>query len=179
MAGVVQNEASFIRVGRPRTVGVTPALLSRVIVFANPDSNTVVVFGESGLGKLHLQLAEDIHCCANGVGIFGDAARHFQEDAANLHLLFFQQPHQFIILLDGFERFHEDGLSTGTGAVNDPLNAAFLLGFDGDDESFAANGDQFVLDCTSFGQTAQITSQRLLNETLLTLDLSADAGEFR
>jgi len=44
-------------------------------------------------------------------------------------------------LVDGFQRFDEDGLAAGAGSVDYALDAAFLLDFDGDDEALASDGD--------------------------------------
>ena len=77
----------------------------------------------------------------------------------NLGLLFVEQAHQFVVLLDGFEGLDEDGLSAGAGAVDHALDAAFLLDFDGDHETLAADGDQFVLGGAAVGKAAEIAAQ--------------------
>ena len=58
------------------------------------------------------------------------------------------------------------------------LHAAFLLDFYGDDEAFAADGDQFVLHRAAFGEAAQISAQRFLNGAALLFDFAANAREF-
>jgi hypothetical protein len=97
----------------------------------------------------------------------------------DLGLFFLEQPDQFVVLLDGFEWFHKDGLSAGTRAVDHALNATFLLDLHRNDESLTADGDEFILHRPAFGQLAQIAAQRLLDLALLLLDLAADAAEFR
>ena len=96
----------------------------------------------------------------------------------NLGEFFFQQADEFVVLLDGFEGLDEDGLAAGAGAVDYALHAALLLDFDGDDEAFAADGDEFVLHGAAFGEAAQISAQRFLDGAALLFDFAADAGEF-
>ena len=74
----------------------------------------------------------------------------------NFRLLFIEQPHQLVILFDGFERFDENRLPARTGAVHHALDSPLLLDFYGDDKSFATNGDQFILQSAPIGQPSQI-----------------------
>ena len=96
----------------------------------------------------------------------------------NFGQLFFEQADQFVVLLDGFEGLDENGLAAGAGAVHDALHAALLFDFDGDDEAFAADGDEFVLHGAAFGEAAQISAQGFLNRAALFFDLAANAREF-
>src|SRR5277367_548323 len=111
-------------------------------------------------------------------GVFADAAGHFEEDAMNLGELFVEQADEFVILLDGFQGFDVDGLAAGAGAVNYALDAAFLLNFDGDDEAFAADGDEFVLHGAAFGEAAEISAEGVLDGAALFFYFAADASEF-
>ncbi len=95
----------------------------------------------------------------------------------NLGEFFIQQADQFVVLLDGFERLDEDGLSAGTGAVHYALHAAFLLDFDRDHETLAADGDQFVLHGSAFGEFPQVAAQRFLYLTLLLFDFTANTAQ--
>ena len=45
--------------------------------------------------------------------VFAKRTRHRDEDAVYLRLFFVEQAHEFVILLDGLERFHKDCLSGG------------------------------------------------------------------
>ena len=96
----------------------------------------------------------------------------------DLGLFFIEQAHQFVVLLDGFERLDEDGLTAGTGAVHYALHPALLLDFDGDHKTLAADGDQFVLHGAAFGEFPQVAAQRFLDLTLLLLDLTPNAAQF-
>jgi hypothetical protein len=62
--------------------------------------------------------------------------------------------------------------------VNYALDAAFLLDLDGDDEAFAADGDEFVLHGAAFGEAAEISAEGILDGAALSFDFAADAGEF-
>ena len=132
-----------------------------------------------GFGELEFQFGEDFDGGENFFGVRADLAGHFDEDAMNLDELFFEQADEFVVLLDGFKRLDVDGLAAGAGAVDDALHAAFLLDFDGDHETLAADGDEFVLDGAAFGEAAQVAAQRILNGAALLFDLAADAGAVR
>ena len=95
----------------------------------------------------------------------------------DLALLVFEQADQFVVLLDGFQRLDEDGLAAGAGSVDDALDAALLLGFDGDDEAVATDGDQLVLQGVAVGEAAEIAAQRLLDGAALAFDFAADGGQ--
>ena len=70
-------------------------------------------------------------------------------------MLFFEEADEFVVLLDGFEWLDVDGLAGGAGSVDDAGDAAFLFGFDGDDEAVAADGDEVVLRLAVGGEAAQ------------------------
>ena len=169
-----QRVASVVK-RQPRAAVATWSVLLR-IVFKEANWNTTVVFGEACFGELQFQFGEHFGSCENRIGADADALRHLQQDAVNLGLFFVKQAHQFVVLLDGFERLDENGLPAGTGSVNHALDAAFLFDFDGNNETLATDGDQFVLDSAAFRQPAEITTQRFLNEAFLFFDIAADAG---
>src|SRR3977135_4635216 len=73
--------------------------------------NAVVIFGEASFGELELEFGEDVGSGQNRIRVLSDLARHLEEDAMDLGLFFIQQAHEFVVLLDGFERLNEDGLS--------------------------------------------------------------------
>ena len=93
----------------------------------------------------------------------------------NLNQFFFQQAHQFVVLFDRLQRLNEDRLPAGARSVDYALHAAFLLDLYGDDETFAADGDELVLHRAAFGEAAQISAQRFLNRAALPFDLAANA----
>src|SRR5229473_8572230 len=95
----------------------------------------------------------------------------------NLGLLFIEQAHEFVDLLDGLERLDKDSLSAGTCAVDDALHASFLLDFHRDHETLAADGDQFILHGPAFGEFAQVAAQRFLDLALLFFGVAANAAK--
>src|SRR6266446_2287374 len=141
------------------------------------NRDAVVVFGEAGFGELKFQFGEDVGSGQNRVGVFSNLARHLEEDAMNLGLFFIEQAHEFVVLLDGFERLDKDGLSAGTGAVDDALHTTLLLDFHRDDKPLAADGDQLVLHGPAFGEFAQVAAQRFLDLTLLFFGVAANAAK--
>jgi len=42
--------------------------------------------------------------------VLAKCARHGDEDSMDLRLLFVEQTHELVVLLNGLERFHKDGL---------------------------------------------------------------------
>ena len=141
------------------------------------DAGALVLLGEAGLGELQFELAENIDGDEDGLGLLAEAGGHFEQDAVNLALLVFEQADEFVVLLDGFQRLDEDGLAAGTGSVDDALDAALLLGFDGDDEAVATDGDQLVLQGVALGEAAEIAAQRVLDGAALLFDFAADGGQ--
>ena len=101
-----------------------------------------------------------------------DLAGHRQEDAVDLRLLLLEEPDQFIVLLNGFQRLDVHGLPARTRSVDDSRNPPFRLRLDGNHKPLAANGDQFVLDATALRQPPQRLPQALLDLPLLPLDLA-------
>src|SRR5580704_7786514 len=96
----------------------------------------------------------------------------------NFSLLFIQQAHEVVVLLNGLDGFDEDRLAARTTAMDHARNAALLLDLDRDHEALAADGDEFVLDGATFGEAPQVAAQRILNGAALLFDLTTNAGEF-
>ena len=79
------------------------------------------------------------------VGVLAECSRHGDEDAVDLRLFFVEEANKLVVLLDGFEGFHEYGLAGGGCPVDDAGNPASELGLDGNDEAVAANGDELIV----------------------------------
>src|SRR5258707_166734 len=173
MSCAVEEQASSARRGRARTP-VAPQAFARI----QADCYAVVIFSEAGFGELKFEFGEGIGGDQDCIRVLADLARHLEEDAMNLGLFFIQQADEFVVLLDGFERLDKDGLSAGTGAVDDALHAAFLLDFYRDHETLAADGNEFILHGPAFGEFAQVAAEGFLDLTLLLLCLSANAAQF-
>src|SRR5207302_5028603 len=105
-------------------------------------------------------------------------AGHEDENAMNLGLLFIEEPNQLVVLLDGLKRFNKYGLSRRRRTVNDAGDSSFELGFDRNNKSFAADGDEIILGAAAFAQAAQGFPQALFDRMMLAFDRSADAAEF-
>jgi hypothetical protein len=140
-------------------------------------ADAIVVYGKTRLADLQLNLSHHVRGGGNGFTVLAQALSHLLQDAADFRLLFFQQTNEVIILLNGFQRLNEHGLSAGACAVNDAIDALALLRFYGDDEALAANGDEFILHCAAFRQPTEIAAQRLLDGTLLLFHVATDARE--
>ena len=108
-------------------------------------------FGEDGGSEVY------------GGRVFAERARHDDENAMDLGLLFVEEANKFVVLLDGFERLDEYGLTRRGRTVNDARNFAFELCFDRDDEAVAANRDEIVLSASAFAQAAADMLLEMLN----------------
>ncbi len=126
---------------------------------------------------MQLQLGDALDAVGDFAALFADARRHFTQNALDFRLLFFQQAHQLVVLLDGLQRFDKHRLSAGTGAMDDSLHPPLVLGFHGNDKAFAANGNQFFLQRSAFGEPPQIAAQRFLDQPALTLDFAANPAQ--
>ena len=93
-------------------------------------------------------------------------------------LFFFQEPDEFIVLLDGFEGLDIDRLTGGTGAVDDAGDAALELAAHRDDEAVAADGDEVFLRGAFAGELAERGAEGIFDDALLAFLLAADAAEF-
>ncbi len=92
------------------------------------------------------------------------------------HLLF-GEAHQFVVEVDGFERFDEQRVAAGTGAVDHAIQLAALPGDHRHHEALVADGDELLLQHAFFAVRAQEALERILNGLLLPLDVAAQAGQ--
>ena len=67
--------------------------------------------GESSTCEMGFNLSEHAGAEVNRRGVFAQGACHGNEDSVDFGLLFVEQANKFVVLLDGFEGFDEDGLS--------------------------------------------------------------------
>ena len=111
--------------------------------------------------------------------VTGHLPRERDKDAVNLFLLLLDEAHQFVVLLDGLERFYINRLPRGTGSVNHARHAPLQLRAHRYHEALAANRNQFFLCCAFTRKFAQRRAQAFLNHSLLALLLATDAVELR
>src|SRR5207244_11872547 len=90
------------------------------------------------------------------ITMLADETCHLQQDAMNLSLLFLQQSHELVILLNGFQRLDKNRLPARTRSMNYTLHSPLLLDFHRDDEALTPNGDEILLNRSAFGQSAQV-----------------------
>ena len=102
--------------------------------------------------RMRLDLRKNARAEMDRRCVLAERARHRDEDAVDLRLLFVEQAHQLVVLLDRLERLHKDGLSGRRRPMNDAGNLALELGLHGNDEAIAANGDQLVLRTAVVGE---------------------------
>src|SRR5579864_4884841 len=146
-------------------------------VFSELRADAIVVHGETRLADLQLNFSHHVGGCGDGFTVLAQALSHFLQDAADLSLLFFQQTDKIVVLLNGFQRLNEHGLSAGACAVNDAIDALTLLSLYGNDKALTADGDEFVLHGAAFCQPPQIAAQRFLDGALLFFHVTTDARE--
>ncbi len=133
--------------------------------------------GEACPGEVGFDFGEDAGAEVDCRGVFAERTSHRNENSMNLGLLFIEQADELVVLLDGFKRFDEYGLSGRRRTVDDAGHLAFELGFDRDDESVAADGDEIFLGAAAFAQAAQRFAQALFDCTVLAFHRPADAAE--
>ena len=143
----------------------------------NGRGHAVVVAGKAGAGLQAIDQRQHARAFDQAMSVAAHLAGERDKDAVNLGLLFFDQAHQFVVLLDGFQRLDVNRLPRGAGAVNHAADAPLQLGADGNDEAVAANGDEVFLGCAVLGELAQGGAQAFFDEPLLALLLAADAAQ--
>src|ERR1700722_2789760 len=99
--------------------------------------------------------------------------------AVNLFVFFFDEAHQLVVLLDGFERLHIHRLPGRTGAVHHAGDAPLEFAAHGNDEAVAANGDEVVLRRAFRAELAERCAWALFDDAPLPVLLAANAAEFR
>ncbi len=124
-----------------------------------------------------IQLGQNRRALCDGMGLHPNLPRHGQKNAPGLGLFFFDQPHQFVILLDGLERLQVDRLPARRSAMHHSGNAPLMLRLDRDHETLPADSDQVLLRAASFRKTAQGTAQALFDHSLLAFHLPPDAPQ--
>ena len=141
--------------------------------------NAVIVAGKAGAGLKCIDQCQNARAFDYLVSVAADLAGERNEYAMNLSLLFFNEAHEFVVLLDGFERLNIDCLPGGTGAVDDAADAPLQLGTDGNNEAVAANGDEIFLGGAVAGELAESGAEGLLDQALLSLLITANPVELR
>ena len=145
----------------------------------NRRSHAVVIAGKAGAGLQAVNQSKHSSAVHQPMGIAAHLPGEGDKDAMNLSLLVFQQAHQFVVLLDGFERLHVDRLPRRAGAVNYAANTALQFRADRNDEAVAANGDEVFLGGSVIGELAQGGTKTLFDEALLPLLLAANPAQLR
>lgn len=140
-------------------------------------SEAVELIGEAGAGGEGVELGENRGAAEKTVGVEADGAGHAHEDAMDFGLFFVEEAKEFVVGFDGLQGLDEDSLASGGRAMDDAGDAAAELGFDGDGEAVAADGDEFVLNCSRFRDGSQGAAKGVLDGAVLALEGAADAGE--
>ncbi len=147
--------------------------------FAENRDAAVEIHREFGFGEDQIERRHDLGRDANGVAIDSEAAGQLTQDAKHFAHFFFLQADEFVVEVDGFERFEEQGLAGGTGPVNDAGQFAALPGNHRHDKALVANGDVLFLQHAFVAVGAQEALERFLNTLLLLFNLAAETMEVR
>ena len=116
-----------------------------------PGANAVVLRGKAGADDEGFDSGEDGGTGDEQVCLRGELRGDGEKDAVNLGQLVLKEANQVVVELDGFKRLQVNGLPRGGRAVDDARNAPLRFRFDRDDETVAADGDEFVLRGAGFG----------------------------
>jgi len=141
--------------------------------------NAVQGFGKASANSVGFDLCENTGAKMDGDGLLTDRAGHGDEDAVDLGLLFVEQANQFVVLFDSFEGLNEDCLPGRRRAMNDAGNLAFELGFDGDDEAVATDGDEVFLRTPTFAKALQGLAEAGFDGAVLAFHGAANASKLR
>ena len=110
------------------------------------DRNTAVEFvAEAGFGEDQIQRSHDGGGGTDSGGMSAKTVCEFAQDAVDLAHLFLLQADEFVVEVDGFERFQKQGLACVARTVHHARQFAALPGDDGDNKTVIADGDVFVL----------------------------------
>src|ERR1700757_4315455 len=80
-------------------------------------SYTVVFLCKPRLNKLQLEFGKNVDRGNNLCRPLADLLGHFQQDSVDFGELFFEQPHQLVVLFNSFERLNENSLPAGTSTM--------------------------------------------------------------
>ena len=129
--------------------------------------------------KVRFHLRQDARAERQRRGACGQRTRQHDQDAMNLGLLFIEQTHELVVLLDGFKRLDEHGRAARRRAVNDTWNAALELRLDRDDEALAAHGDDVFLRAAFLAQAVGGLAQAGLDGAMLRFHGPTNALQLR
>ena len=87
------------------------------------------------------------------------------------------QADQFVVQLDGVERFDEQCVAAAAGPVHDAFDAPFAAGDDGHDKPVVPNRDELFLQQTVLAVLAQKALERILDELPLALDVAPQPAQ--
>ncbi len=144
---------------------------------AEARGDAAEVDAELRYAEQQLKLAQHHDRAGDGRRVRAQPLRHFAQDAVHLAHLFFVQPHQFVVQLNGVERFDEHGVAAAAGAVDDAVDFALLAGHDGHHETLVADGDEILAQNAVLVMRAQEAFERSVNLLLLLFDVAAQARE--
>jgi hypothetical protein len=97
----------------------------------------------------------------------------------NLPLLFVQQTHQFVVLLNRLHRLHKHRLTRRRRPMHHARHLALELRLHRNHKPLAANRNQIVLRTSAIAQSAQRPPQTLFNRTMLPLHRTANPPQLR
>ena len=101
--------------------------------------------------------------------VLAQPRRELAQNAMHLAQLFFAQPDQFVVEVDGFERLDEQRVAAAAGAVNHAIHAPLAARDHGHHEAVVADGDEIFLQRAVFVMRAQEALERFLDQMALLL----------
>ncbi len=103
--------------------------------------------------------------------------RNLAQDAKDFALLFFAQPHKFVIQIDGIQRLDEQRLTAAACAVDNTIDPPLLPGNHRHNKPIIPNRDVLLLKYAFIAMRLQEAFERLMNRTLLLIDVPAQPVE--
>ena len=139
--------------------------------------HTIEIARERCLREQQVQLADHLHRPANIGRMRTELIRNLAQDAKDFALLFFAQPHEFVVEIDGIQRLDEQRLTAAACAMDNAVDPPLLPGNHRDDEPIVSNRDVLFLQYALVAVRLQESFERLMNRTLLLIDVPAQPVE--
>ena len=142
-----------------------------------PGDAAVEIDGEFGFGEEEVEDGDDAEGCLDGAGEDAEAICEFFQDAVDFAVFLFLESDEFVVEIDGFERFQKEGLAGVGRSVDDAGEFAALPGDDGDDEAVVANRYVLFLQDAFVAVGADEPVEGIVNRPALLFHFAADAVE--
>ena len=153
------------------------ARVLEVEALAEAGNDAIEIVGELRLAEDQFEFCDGDQGLADGIAVGAQAVGHLEQDAVDLAHFLFGEAHEFVVEVDGLERFDKERVAAGTGGVDHAIDLAALSGNHRDDEALIADGDELLLQHAFLAVGAEEALERFVDGFFLALDIAAEARE--